>query len=72
MPKFGPIKQKDLIRNLKRCDFDGPYSGGKHLFMAKEDLAITIPNPHRGEIGKELLSRILRQTKISKEVWERI
>jgi hypothetical protein len=40
--------------------------------MLKDDLTITIPNPHQGEIGKELLTRILRQAKISKEEWEKI
>lgn len=72
MPRFGPIKQKELIRYLRLCGFDGPYSGGKHPFMIKVDLTITIPNPHKDEIGKELLSRVLKQAKISKEEWEKI
>ena len=29
MPKFGPIKRKDLIRYLQQLGFTGPYSGGK-------------------------------------------
>ncbi|MFQ6116132.1 MAG: type II toxin-antitoxin system HicA family toxin, partial [bacterium] len=41
--------------------FDGPYSGGKHQFMIKEDITLRIPNPHQSDIGKELLSRILKQ-----------
>jgi len=49
MPRFGPIRQKELIRYLRLCGFDGPYSGGKHPFMAKGDLTITIPNPHKDE-----------------------
>lgn len=72
MPRFGPIKQKKLIRYLRLCGFDGPYSGGKHPFMVKGDLTITIPNPHKDEIGKELLSMVLKQAKISKEEWEKI
>ena len=72
MPRFGPIKQRELVRSLRLCGFEGPYSGGKHPFMIKGDLTITIPNPHKDEIGKELLSRILRQAKISKEEWEKI
>ena len=72
MPRFGPIKQRELVRCLGLCGFEGPYSGGKHPFMIKGDLTITIPNPHKDEIGKELLSRILRQAKISKEEWEKI
>ena len=72
MPRFGPIKQGELVRCLRLCGFEGPYSGGKHPFMIKGDLTITIPNPHKDEIGKELLLRILRQAKISKEEWEEI
>ncbi len=46
MPKFGPIKRKDLIRYLRQLGFIGPYSGGKHQFMVKEKLKVRIPNPH--------------------------
>ncbi len=72
MPQFGPIRQKDLIKYLKLFGFDGPYSGGKHPFMIKGTLTITIPNLHKGVIGKELLSKILRQANISKEDWGRL
>lgn len=40
--------------------------------MIKGNLTITIPNPHKSEIGRELLFRILKQANISKEEWERI
>ena len=72
MPVFGPVKREVLIRCLRKCGFDGPYSGGKHPFMVKDDLTLTIPNPHKGEIGKELLARIIRQAGISKDEWEKL
>ena len=72
MPPFGPVKRDVLIKSLRKCGFDGPYSGGKHPFMIKGDLTLTIPNPHQKDVGRELLSRILRQAGISKEEWERI
>jgi predicted RNA binding protein YcfA (HicA-like mRNA interferase family) len=72
MPHLGPISRRELIRALRKTGFDGPYTGGKHSFMAKEDITITLPNPHRGDIGKELLARILRQGGISKEQWEKL
>ncbi len=72
MPRFGPIKQRDLVKHLRRAGFEGPYSGGKHLFVVKDDLTITIPNPHKREIGRELLAKILRQARISREEWERL
>jgi predicted RNA binding protein YcfA (HicA-like mRNA interferase family) len=72
MPAFGPINRSDLIRHLKMLGFDGPYSGGKHQFMVKESFRLTIPNPHQGDIGKALLTKILRQAQISREDWERL
>jgi predicted RNA binding protein YcfA (HicA-like mRNA interferase family) len=72
MPRFGPISQRELVKCLKRLGFDGPYSGGKHPFMIKDDLTLTIPNPHKGEIGRELLARILRQARIDKSDWEKL
>ncbi|MFH1921040.1 MAG: type II toxin-antitoxin system HicA family toxin [Planctomycetota bacterium] len=72
MPRFGPISRNDLIRALRQAGFDGPYSGGKHPFMIKGDLTLTLPNPHQGDIGRELLIRILRQGGISREEWEKL
>jgi len=56
VPRFGPIKRRDLIRSLQQVGFEGPYSGGKHQFMIKGDITLWIPNPHRGDIGRELLA----------------
>jgi predicted RNA binding protein YcfA (HicA-like mRNA interferase family) len=70
MPRFGSIKRKELIYYLRQLGFIGPYSGRKHQFMAKEGLRVRIPNPHRGDIGKNLLKRILREAGIDKVEWE--
>ena len=72
MPLLGSIKRKDLIYYLRQVGFEEPYSGGKHQFMLKENLSITILNPHKGDIGVELLVKILRQAKVSKEEWEKL
>ncbi len=72
MPRFGPITRKDLIRHLKQLSFQGPFSGGKHQFMVKGDITLYLPNPHRGDIGRELLARILRQAGIERDVWEKL
>jgi predicted RNA binding protein YcfA (HicA-like mRNA interferase family) len=58
MPRFGPIRRRDLIRYLTRLGFEGPYSGGKHQFMVKDDITVRLPNPHQGDIGQEFLARI--------------
>ncbi len=73
MPKVGPIKRRELIRGLKQFGFAGPFSGGKHQFMIKENLRVRIPNPHNEDIGINLLFRILKEADIDKEMWnERI
>lgn len=72
MPEFKAIKRKELIRCLKKLGFKGPFSGGKHQYMIKENMRLTIPNPHQKEISVSLLMRILPQGKISKENWENI
>jgi predicted RNA binding protein YcfA (HicA-like mRNA interferase family) len=72
MPKFGPTKRQDLIRYLKQLGFVGPTKGGKHQHMKKEGITLTIPNPHQGDISRELLSRILKQAGITREEWENL
>jgi predicted RNA binding protein YcfA (HicA-like mRNA interferase family) len=72
MPPFGPIKRKDLIRHLKEFGFEGPYSGGKHQFMVRDDVTIRVPNPHQADIGMELLARILRQAGINRDEWGKL
>ncbi len=72
MPPFGPIKRKDLIRYLRALGFKGPYVGGKHEYVVKAEIRLVIPNPHHGDIGRELLSRILRQAGIEKDEWEKL
>jgi predicted RNA binding protein YcfA (HicA-like mRNA interferase family) len=72
MPAFGPIRRKDFIRALKQAGFDGPHAGGKHEFMVKGDLRLTLPNPHHSDISKDLLSRILKQAGISREEWDKL
>ncbi len=70
MPKN--ISWRKLVQKFRRIGFDGPYSGGRHLFMVKGELKIRIPNPHRTDISKHLVAEILRQAEISKKDWEKI
>lgn len=65
-----PIKRKNLIKYLRKCGFVGSFSGGRHQFMVRENITLRIPNPHGSDIGKELLSRILKQAGISRKRWE--
>lgn len=76
MPTLGPIKRRDLIRDLisalRRMGFDGPYSGGAHQYMTHGARKLRIPNPHQNDISLPLLRRILEQGRISIEEWEAI
>ena len=52
-----------------KAGFDGPYLGGKHPYMIKGDLVLTIPNPHSEDISVDLIVRIIRQAGIPREEW---
>lgn len=64
-----PVSQADLVRRLRALGFDGPYRGGRHPYMVRGDLVLTIPNPRRVEIGPDLLVRILRQAGLPRDEW---
>jgi predicted RNA binding protein YcfA (HicA-like mRNA interferase family) len=68
MPKN--ISWRKLVQKFKKLGFDGPFSGGRHLFITKEGLTVRSPNPHKGDISKHLLSEILRQAGITTKDWE--
>lgn len=65
-----PVSRRDLIRRLVRLGFDGPFSGGRHQFMVRNDRRLVLPNPHRSDIGIELLKRILEEAGVTREEWE--
>ncbi len=72
MPTLGPIKRRDLVANLQKLGFTGPYAGGKHEFMKRGSLKLPIPNPHQAAIGLPLLKRILSKAGITDAEWERL
>lgn len=72
MPLIGPISRQDFIKTMRKLAFTGPSSGGKHEFMARGNLRVRIPNPHHGDIGTDLLNRILKQAGIDRKDWESI
>jgi predicted RNA binding protein YcfA (HicA-like mRNA interferase family) len=67
--KLSPISWNELVSRLRKLGFEGPYRGGKHPFMIKGNLVLTIPNPHKKEISVDLLVRILKQAGISRQEW---
>ena len=38
--------------------------------MIKDDLRLTLPNPHQENIGVDLIKRLMRQGGITRREWE--
>ncbi len=69
--RLPPVSRFDLIKRLRALGWQGPIAGRKHQHMIKNDLQLTIPNPHRGDIGVNLLKIVLNEAGISNEEWLR-
>lgn len=74
MPRFGPIKRRKFISNLRELGFTGPYrSGGRgpHLeYMVRGTKKVPIPNVHGDTIEDVgLIKRILDVAGVSDEDW---
>ena len=72
MGKLRAISQRELIARLRQLGFEGPYGGGKHPMMVRNDCRLTIPNLHGTDIGVPLLVRILKRAGVSREQWEAV
>ena len=72
MSSLKPCKRQVLIRKLRKFGFEGPYPGGKHSWMEKEHIRLIIPNPHKGDIGENLLKQILKEIGIDRTKWEEV
>ncbi|MEK7126078.1 MAG: type II toxin-antitoxin system HicA family toxin [Patescibacteria group bacterium] len=69
MPKLGPLSLRAFIVRMRKFGFAGPYQEGKHPYMIKGSMTLTIPNPHEKEISQDLLVRLLRQAGITRTEW---
>lgn len=69
MPRLVPVSWNEMVRGLRRLGFEGPFEGGKHPYMVRGDIVVTLPNAHRREIGVHLLQRILRRAGLTREEW---
>ena len=67
--KLVPLSWQELVGRLKALGFEGPFAGGKHPYMIKGSLVLTLPNLHRKEISVDLIQRIIRQIGISRDDW---
>jgi predicted RNA binding protein YcfA (HicA-like mRNA interferase family) len=66
----GSISWRKLVQKFRRLSFDGPYAGGRHLFIKKGGLKVIVPNPHGKDISGHLIVEILKQAGVSTKKWE--
>lgn len=69
-------KRRILIKRFRDLGWSGPHAGvkgqgvGDHPeYMAKGNLVVKLPNPHRGDIGETLLKKILAEAHVAVEEW---
>jgi len=70
MPKV--MSWRKLVQNFRKLGFEGPYSGGKHLFMKKGSLRIHILSKHKSDISVGLVNEILHQVGIDRKKWNKL
>lgn len=70
MARLAPVSRRDLIRRLKQLGFEGPFTGGNHQFMLRNNRRLILPNPHRSDISVDLLRCILRQGGVTIQKWQ--
>jgi predicted RNA binding protein YcfA (HicA-like mRNA interferase family) len=69
MASLAPVSRRELVRKLNKLGFEGPFPGGKHQWMRRDRLRLTIPNTHGAAIDPALVRRVLRQADITIEEW---
>jgi predicted RNA binding protein YcfA (HicA-like mRNA interferase family) len=67
--RLSPVTRSDLIKRLRALGWEGPIAGRKHQHIVKGEVQLTIPNPHRGDIGVNLLAIILKEAGVSRDEW---
>lgn len=63
-----PIPAKKVIKLLNKIGFEVVRQRGSHVILKHPDGRVTVVPVHSGEdIGRGLLSKIMRDTKITRE-----
>ena len=69
MSRLAPVSWQELVGRLRLIGFTGPFGGSKHPYMIRGDVVLTIPNPHRRDVGVDLLKRILARAGVDRDEW---
>ena len=74
MSRWSPCKRSIFIRKLRKLNFDGPFSGGRHQFMTLKNCRLAIPSndeysiPQLHVMIKEVEKIVGKE--ISSEAWD--
>jgi predicted RNA binding protein YcfA (HicA-like mRNA interferase family) len=71
MSKLLPEKPNEVIRKLRALGYEGPFSGGRHVFMRHPKTRHKIPVPyHKGkDIPKGTIREIIKELGITVKMW---
>src|SRR3989344_9161449 len=69
MPRLGPVSLRIFVARMRKLGWSGPYQEGKHPYMIKGSITLTVPDPLDSEISQDLLTRLLRQAGITRAQW---
>ena len=71
MSKLHPEKPNEVIRKLRALGYEGPFPGGRHVFMRHAQTRHKIPVPyHKGkDIPKGTIGEIIKELGITVKKW---
>ncbi len=71
MPKLSPEKPQVVVKKLRRLGYEGPFGGGKHVFMRHPRTGVKVAIPwHQGrDIPVGTLRAIIRHVGVSVDEW---
>jgi len=71
MSRLSPEKPREVIRKLRELGFEGPFGGGRHVFMRHPETRVKISVPvHQGrDVPIGTLAAIIKQAGCTVDQW---
>ncbi|OIO91884.1 MAG: hypothetical protein AUK03_10505 [Anaerolineae bacterium CG2_30_64_16] len=71
MPRLSPEKPLMVIHKLRRLGFEGPFGGGRHVYMRHPETRVKISVPVHGgrDIPIKTMVAIIREAGMLVEEW---
>ncbi len=68
MTKLPSLTGESIVRALEKAGFEIQRQRGSHVYLRHSDGRVTVVPVHKGEsVGRGLMSKILRDTELSRE-----